>query len=137
MIRGLIIIFLSVVLSAATCIGIMMRYANVSTAQVLHSDKESPPAPHDGSVASVPQSVDATVRQIGLGMGNGETMRSQDLSQAETTSVPGQFDYKKLNTDLQSLSEALLQFNEMISNEINRLKSKSAKSTSSPASPPS
>ena len=128
MIRGLFIIVLSVVLSAATCIGIMMRYSHVSTSQVFDADKTTPATKDPGRATPTPKIV-SVAGPTGGYSANQAASQSPTEGVPEASQTPGQFDYEKLSADLNALSQALQQFNQIITSEISRMKSKSAKST--------
>lgn len=131
MIRGLFIIFISVVLSAATCIGIMMRYANVSTSHVFQSDNKTARVTRLGPRVPVPQIVAAPVGKPRPRIAHHDATQNQNQGQSKTDQTPGHFDYQKLSADLEVVSQALLRFNQLISSEISRMKSKAAQSAAS------
>jgi len=122
MIRGLCIIMMSVVLSAVTCIGIMMRYAHVSMAEVwntkqgvrqIETSKDSTPA--EAGVVPPPDPLVVALTDPACSV-----QPRADLP--EPNACTGRFDYRRLNADLTALSQALQRFNEIIAREINRLK---------------
>ena len=131
MIRGLFIAFISVVLSAATCIGIMMRYAHVSPSHVFQSGNRPAAVTRPGPRVPVAQIVAAPVVKPRPPIVHRDATQSQNPGPAKTDQTPGHFDYQKLSADLEAVSQALLQLNQLLSSEINRIKSKSAQTAAS------
>ncbi len=123
MFKMIFFILLSVIVSVATTIGVLMRYSNISPKDVLSSNVAVADVPverrmifdvgqveHDAVAVQMPEN---TVNWV------------QEEQESAEKSAPGQFDYQKLNRDLQAVSRTLEQFNNMIFDEIQRLKGSS------------
>lgn len=122
MLKMFFIILLSVFASVATTIGVMMRYSNVASKQIL-------PAKQTISEVNIkPQKISARCQneaEVKIIPDLKETIVNPSPGDAPgtvTESPLGQFDYQKLNNDLRTVSSALERFNSMIYHEIQRLK---------------